>query len=231
MPPAPTDPAATFVVVAAFNEAPVIREVVTRLGSAFRNVVVVDDGSRDGTSEQLDGLGVTVLRHAINLGQGASLQTGITWALSRGARIVVTFDADGQHRVEDAQRLVRELERGDADAVLGSRFLGQAVNIPWSRRLVLKVAITMARWTRKVRLTDVHNGLRALGRNAAATLDIQQAGMAHASEIVDQLVRRGMMIREVPVTIEYTPYSLGKGQRVANMVNIVIDLFLRRFER
>ena len=115
--------------------------------------------------------------------------------------------------------------------MIGSRFLGRAVNIPLSRRLILKLAVSFSRWTRRVRLTDVHNGLRALGRNAAAALDIQQAGMAHASEIVDQLVRRGMRIREVPVTIDYTPYSLGKGQKAANMVNIVVDLLLRRFER
>jgi polyprenyl-phospho-N-acetylgalactosaminyl synthase len=219
----------TFVVVPAYNEAPLLGAVIGGLAATFRNIVVVDDGSSDDTGAVLSGLPVTVVKHHINLGQGASLQTGITFALERGASYVVTFDADGQHRPEDALAALRVLDQGGCDIVCGSRFLGTASNVPRLRRVILRAAVGLANLTSGSRMTDTHNGLRALSRAAASCLDISQSGMAHASEIISQLREHNMVIREVPVQILYTEYSLSKGQSSLNSINILVDLVVGRF--
>ena len=118
-----------FVVVRAYNEAPVIRDVVASLCNHFDHIVVVDDGSTDSTAACLHGLKVTLISHAVNLGGGAALQTGITYALSKGADWILTFDADGQHAIDDALTLLKSLQSGNCDVVFGSRFLGSAINM------------------------------------------------------------------------------------------------------
>ena len=221
--------AETFVVVPAYNEGRVIGDVITGLASAFPNIVVVNDGSSDETAEILRGLPAVVVKHQINLGQGASLQTGITFALERGANYIVTFDADGQHRAEDALSALRLLAEGQCDVVCGSRFLGTTSNVPRMRKIILKTVVGLANLTAGTKTTDAHNGLRALSRRAASCLDLHQSGMAHASEIMSQLRNHKMNIREVPVQINYTQYSLAKGQSSLNSINILVDLVIGRF--
>jgi len=221
--------AETFVVVPAYNEGRVIGDVITGLASAFPNIVVVNDGSSDETAEILRGLPAVVVKHQINLGQGASLQTGITLALERGANYIVTFDADGQHRAEDALSALRLLAEGQCDVVCGSRFLGTTSNVPRMRKIILKTVVGLANLTAGTKMTDAHNGLRALSRRAASCLDLHQSGMAHASEIMSQLRNHKMNIREVPVQINYTQYSLAKGQSSLNSINILVDLVIGRF--
>jgi polyprenyl-phospho-N-acetylgalactosaminyl synthase len=214
----------TWVVVPALNEAQVIRRSVSELREVFANVVVVDDGSEDSTGNEALAAGAVVIRHPINLGQGATIQTGIEYALSRGAEFLATFDADGQHRVEDLREMLRVLRERKPDIVLGSRFLGRAEGIGRARRLVLKAALVFTNLTTGVRLTDAHNGLRVMPAATARRLRIRQDGMAHASELVAQIGRLGLAVREVPVTITYSEYSVGKGQRMSNSFRIVLDL-------
>jgi polyprenyl-phospho-N-acetylgalactosaminyl synthase len=221
----------SWVICAAFNEASAIGRVVTELRHAGYEVVVVDDGSADGTSHIAAAAGATVVVHPINLGQGAALQTGIDYALSQDADILVTFDADGQHRVSDIPRLVEALGRERADFALGSRFLGQSVNLPALRRWVLRAATVFTRLTTGLRLTDSHNGLRALTRQGAAAIRLRQNRMAHASEILAEIARSGRRYVEVPVTIEYTAYSLAKGQRIGDSLMILRDLLARELSR
>jgi polyprenyl-phospho-N-acetylgalactosaminyl synthase len=220
-----------WVVCAAYNEATVIGRVVSELGRAGHQVVVVDDGSRDGTRHVAAAAGAHVVTHPINLGQGAALQTGIDYALSQGADILITFDADGQHRVSDIPRLVDALRRERADFALGSRFLGQTYNLPLLRRWVLQAATVFTRLTTGLSLTDAHNGLRALTRKGAAAIRLRQNRMAHASEILNEIARSGLRYVEVPVTIEYTAYSLAKGQRIGDSVTILLDLFAKELYR
>jgi polyprenyl-phospho-N-acetylgalactosaminyl synthase len=220
----------TFVIVRAYNEGKVIGPVVSELCSIFENVIVVNDGSADDTAAVLRGLPVTVVTHLVNLGPGAAMQTGLRYALESGAEYILTFDADGQHRVQDALALLAELQSGTCDVVYGSRFLGTAaVNIPAARKLLLKAAAWISNLLTKTTLTDAHNGLRAFTRKAAAHLEISQTGMAYASEITTQLTHQGMIIHEVPVQIVYTAYSLAKGQSSLNSINIIIDLIVGRF--
>jgi len=214
----------TWVVVPAYREAAVIRRTVAGLRVRFPNVVVVNDGSPDATAEEALAAGAAVVSHPINLGQGAALQTGIAYALSRGAAYVATFDADGQHRVEDLLRMLAILQAEPLDIVLGSRFAGRAPGLSTARRLALKAAVLLTNLTTGVRLTDAHNGLRVMTADAARRIELRQDQMAHASELVAQVGRLGLRFRELPVTITYTDYSVHKGQRLSNGFRILSDL-------
>jgi glycosyltransferase involved in cell wall biosynthesis len=220
-----------FVVIAAYNEAGAIAGVVRELREFCPHVIVVDDGSRDDTWREASRAGAVVLRHMLNRGQGAALQTGITYALKQGAEVIVTFDADGQHRPQDIAALVAPIARGEVEVCLGSRFLGQADNMPLGRRLLLWGAVVFTRLTSGLKLTDAHNGLRAFSRNAAAEIDLQLDRMAHASEIVDQIRNARLPYREVPVHIRYTAYSLAKGQRSSAAFRVAFDYLIGRLLR
>jgi glycosyltransferase involved in cell wall biosynthesis len=226
-----SDRSRIWVVVAAYNEATVIAKVAADVQSAGYSLVVVDDGSQDGTAHAAEAAGAAVVRHPINLGQGASLQTGIEYVLSRGAEFVVTFDADGQHRASDIAGLIEALTRNGAEFALGSRFLTDSTNAPPSRRLLLKAATWFTRLTTGLRISDTHNGFRAMTRRGAGAIHLRQNRMAHASEILDQIARSGLKYVEAPVTIEYSAYSLAKGQRLSDGVMILVDLFARRLHR
>jgi glycosyltransferase involved in cell wall biosynthesis len=220
-----------WVVIPAFNEEPVIRGVVASVRKSHPNVVVIDDCSSDATGAEARAGGAIVLRHPINLGQGAALQTGIVFALRMGADRIVTFDADGQHMPEDIEVLVATQMRTGADLVQGSRFQGNAIDLPLLRRAVLKLAVFFMRLTSGAELTDAHNGLRLLTGAAARKLRISHNRMAHASEIIHQAVQLRLKIAEAPVTITYTEYSLRKGQKIGNMFSILSELFVARLNK
>jgi glycosyltransferase involved in cell wall biosynthesis len=218
-----------WIIIPAYNEGQRLAATLTALCRQYPQVVVVDDGSTDDTATVAKAHPIWLLRHVLNCGQGAALQTGIAFALSQGAAILVTFDADGQHGADDIARLIEPIRCGRVEVVLGSRFLGQAVGLPWSRRLVLKLGVLFTRIFSWIRVTDTHNGLRAFSRQAAQRLRITQNRMAHASEILDQIQRHGLPFCEVPVTIHYSALTLAKGQRSANAFKIAGQLLLRRF--
>jgi polyprenyl-phospho-N-acetylgalactosaminyl synthase len=220
-----------WVICPAYNEEATIARVVASVRSEGFNLVVVDDGSNDRTRDRAAAAGASVVGHPINLGQGAALKTGIDYALSRGADILVTFDGDGQHRVSDIPALLEVLARERADFALGSRFLGQSPNMPPVRRLLLWGATLFTTLTTGLQLTDTHNGLRAFTRRGAAALRLRQNRMAHASEILADIAGSGLRYVEVPVTVDYTAYSLAKGQRAGDFVMILLDLFARRLHR
>lgn len=220
-----------FVVVPAYNESEVVGQVVESLRRDYPNVVVVDDGSTDETREAAKAAGATVLRHVINRGQGAAIQTGIEFSLLSGATHIVTFDADGQHDVADIARLLEPILRGDCEIAMGSRFLGEAIDLPVSRRMTLKLGVLFTRFTSGVNLSDVHNGLRAFSRKAAQRIHIRLDGMAHASELIDLIHRSGLPYREVPVTIRYTEYSRAKGQSTRGAIRIAWHYLLGRVVR
>jgi glycosyltransferase involved in cell wall biosynthesis len=190
--------------------------------------VCVDDGSRDRSGEQILATRAHLVSHPVNLGQGAALQTGLDYALRQpGAEYFITFDADGQHRVEDAAALVLAVRDGAADVALGSRFLEDRKPVPRIKRMLLKTVAALSPAARQLELTDAHNGLRVLNRAAAKSLRITMNGMAHASEIVGFLAESDLTVTEVPVTVLYTDYSKAKGQSLINGVNILFDLSLR----
>jgi glycosyltransferase involved in cell wall biosynthesis len=217
-----------WVVIPLYNEARVIADVVRQVRSVFPNVVCVDDGSGDASGDVAELAGAVVVRHPVNLGQGAALQTGVCYALrDPDMRYVVTFDADGQHQVSDAAEMISRLRAGEADVVFGSRFLDDRTEASLLKRCVLRLAVAYTNMTTKVQLSDAHNGLRAMTREIAATLDIKQNRMAHATEIVEQVGDSGARYTEHPVHILYTDYSRSKGQSVLNSVNILTELLFK----
>ena len=220
-----------WVVVAAYNEAPVIGQVVADLIRHGYSVAVVDDGSADGTGRNARAAGAELITHPVNLGQGAALQTGIEFAVQKDADYIVTFDADGQHRASDIAALLESLKTQAVDFALGSRFLGHAPAMPLARRALLKAATLFTRLATGLRLTDTHNGLRAMTRRGASHIRLKQNRMAHASELLHQIARSSLGYVEVPVTIEYSAYSLAKGQRLSDSLRILVDLSAQRLHR
>ena len=222
-----------FVVVPALNEETVIRVSLQPLIDLEYSVVVVDDGSTDATWSIVQKLPIYSLRHEINLGQGAALQTGMKFAAARGAQYIVHFDADGQHSAQDIAALLEPLQDGVADVALGSRFLrgADSTAVPPVRRLLLRAGVWVNAMLTGVRLTDAHNGLRAFTRAAAERIDLRENRFAHASEILSQIQRQRLRYVERPTTIAYTAYSTAKGQSSWNAIKIVIDMLLRRVFR
>ncbi len=193
----------------------------------FPNVVCIDDGSTDGSGVIAEVAGARLVSHPINLGQGAALQTGFEFALERDARFVVTFDADGQHRVEDAVAMVERARTEDVAIVFGSRFLDDRTKPGVLKKIVLKTAVWVTNVTTRTKLTDAHNGLRVIREDALRQIKLRQDRMAHGTEIVVQLGRTGLPFVEQPVEVLYTDYSKAKGQSLLNSVNILVDLLIR----
>ena len=226
----------TWVVIPVFNEAPVLETTLRELTSLFPHVCVVDDASSDNSStiaQTFTGQGVRLLNHPFNLGQGAALQTGIAYVLQDPLmKRLVTFDADGQHRVQDAAAIARRVDPvhntgPGLDVVLASRFIDGAGQMGGLKRLVLRLAVAYTNLSVRTKLTDTHNGLRAMNHWAASRLRISQNGMAHATEILEQVVAMKARYAEHPVIINYSPYAKAKGQSLLNSVNILVDLLLR----
>jgi len=211
-----------------YNEASVVGTVISGLRNEFRHVVCVDDGSTDGSQAVAREAGAVVVQHPMNLGQGAALQTGISYALQDPELgCVITFDADGQHRVMDAKAMEGRILSGEAEIVLGSRFLDKRTKLSFAKRVVLRTAAVQSRLATGMNLTDAHNGLRAIGPSVARRIDLRQNRMAHASELLHQIAEMKPRWVEQPVEIIYTDYSKSKGQSLLNSVNILADLLFR----
>ena len=217
-----------WIVVPAFNEAGVIGEVIADLRSVFSNVVCVDDGSVDDTGEVALRAGAHLVRHPVNLGQGAAIQTGVEYARRQpGAQVFATFDADGQHRVKDLVTMIDRLGTGDVDVVIGTRFGPGVSRPPLLKRVVLQTATRLSPRGRKLGLTDTNNGLRVFNKTVADGLDITMNGMSHATEFIMMIAENRWRVAEEPVEVLYTEYSQSKGQPLLNGVNIIFDGFLR----
>jgi glycosyltransferase involved in cell wall biosynthesis len=218
----------TWFVIPLFNEGQVIADVVRDVRTTFPNVVCIDDGSSDDSAAAAQAAGAVVVRHPVNLGQGAALQTGFEYALSQpGMRWVVTFDADGQHQVSDVQAMLAKAEAEDLQVVFGSRFLDDRTDAGVLKRVVLRLAVAYTNLTTRTKLTDAHNGLRVISRDVVSRLSITQNRMAHASELVAQIGALDVRYGESPVHVLYTDYSRSKGQSLWNAVNILAELILR----
>lgn len=220
----------TWLIVPCYNEGTVIFDVLTHARETFPNIVAVNDGSRDDSAAQIRAAGAHLVNHPVNLGQGAAIQTGVEYARSQpGARYFVTFDADGQHQVKDVVRMVERLRAEPVDIIVGTRFAGQDNSqVPWIKRAVLKAVVLLSPRTKKLGLSDAHNGLRAFNREVADEMNIRMNGMSHASEIVTMIDNNGWRVDEEPVDILYTEYSMSKGQSLINGVNILADGLVAR---
>lgn len=211
-----------FVIVPAYNEEKNIGRVIgglfktqiTQIENGFTQmtVVVVDDGSVDNTASVAKDAGTIVLQHEVNRGQGASLQTGDEYALANGVSYAVHFDADGQFNPADISRALAVMKDKNIDVLLGSRFLDNRSQIPWTKKhLVLPIARLINRFLTGLKLTDVHNGFRILSRSALEKINITQDRMAHNSEIIKQIKQKNLSYLEYPVEVTYNEYGQGVG--------------------
>ena len=218
------------VVIPAYNEDGMVRQVVeSLLKQQIGTIIIVDDGSHVPVSHAVHGLPVIVLRHRVNLGQGAALQTAFAYAKKLAPSIVITFDADGQHDAGDIPAMIAPLQQNKADVVLGSRFLpGSGPSIGLSKKLVLQLARFINFLLSGALLSDAHNGYRALNRQALEKIELTENRMAHASEILFEIRRHRLRFCEVPVHIRYTDYSKQKGQSAWDSVRILFDLVLHK---
>lgn len=217
----------TWVVIPLYNEATVIGEVVQTLTRHFQNIVCIDDGSNDQSAQIAEKAGAKIIHHPINLGQGAALQTGFDYALTKNTQYVVTFDADGQHRPQDAAAMLQKARETDAAIVFGSRFLDNRSKPGLAKKIVLKTAVLVTNLTTRTKLSDAHNGLRVIRHDALKQIRLKQDRMAHGTEIVAKLAKTRLKYIEHPVEVIYTDYSKAKGQSLLNSINILIDLIVR----
>jgi len=220
----------TLILIPAYKEGKqifkVISDIKTKVKISFE-VLVIDDGSGDNTGFEAKRAGAKVLRHSINRGQGASLKTGVSFAIDHpNYDKVVFFDADGQMSAEEIPLLCQALDDG-YDVALGSRFLGRVIDMPPIKRLTLKLALIFTRLTSGLRLTDTHNGFQAWKVEALKKINLTQDRMAYASQIINEVSRCQLKFKEVPVTIRYTEYSKAKGQSIGNSIKILWDLFIK----
>lgn len=217
-----------YIIIPAFNESQRINHVIRDVGKYADKIIVIDDGSSDDTLKKISGKNTVVLRHLLNLGQGAALQTGFTYVVQQKANIAVTYDADGQFYAEDIPKIIQPLLDNKADVSLGSRFLGKTIGMPLLKLLTLKLGVLFTWLFSEIKLTDAHNGFRALNKKALLEINISQNRMAHASEIIEQIKIKKLRFVEVPVTIKYDEYSKKKGQSPLNSFNILFNLIFKK---
>jgi glycosyltransferase involved in cell wall biosynthesis len=219
------------IVVPAHNEAATIVGVLHSLKSrGYDLIIVVDDGSRDGTGDLAVEEGAVVLRHMLNRGLGGALGTGIKASLSFNPNVIVTFDADGQHDPDDISPIIALIERGKADVVIGTR-VGERKRIPISRRAAHRIANLVTFLLFGCRTTDSQSGLRAFSRQAAERIRITTSGMEVSSEIIAEIARNQLRLAEVPIKAIYTEYSLSKGQSFKTGLRTLKKLVLTKFRR
>lgn len=204
-------------VIPAFNEESTIGITLKDLKEHFpkKEVVVVNDGSKDSTRRIALDNGAHVLTHVINRGLGASLATGIQAALNKNAGIVVTFDADLQHTGRDVNRLIKPIKGNEADAVIGSRFLSKKdlAMMPFALKIGNKALTGITNFFSGTRITDSQSGLRAFNRKAAEKLLILCDRYEVSSEIINELGKHKMRIKEVPIKAIYYDKEKGTGIR------------------
>lgn len=222
----------TAIIIPVYNEAKVIKSVIDEVTKQYQTVICVDDGSKDDSAQEILASNATLVRHPVNLGQGAALQTGIEYALQDPSlKYFVTYDADGQHSLEDVTQMLKLIKKTRVDIVLGSRFLGKTENISPMKKVILKLAIIFSNKTSGLKLTDAHNGLRVFNRQVAEKLNITMPDYSHASEIIERMAEEKFTYVEAPVTIVYTEYARQKGQSIFNAVNIAFDMLIWRMHK
>ena len=227
-----TDNRSIFVIVPGYNEGAVIRQTIEALLEKNYSVIVVDDASTDTTRKMLSGLPVFYIRHLANLGQGAAIQTGMQLALKKNAEYLVTFDADGQHDVNDIEKMITLLQQEKADIIFGSRFLpGASTNFHTSRKLVLKTARLINYLASGILLSDANNGLRVMTREAALKMQITENRSSHNAQMQNLVKYNKLKYAECPVNISYSDYSRKKGLKNINSIRILYDLILYKIFR
>jgi len=215
-----------YILIPLYNEESKISEVVKGLKKYFSNIVIVNDGSTDSSIDVIKDLDVIAINHLLNLGQGAAISTGINFIKTlNNADAVITFDADGQHSIEDAIAFADEIIKCEENIIFGSRFLNHRMNIPPMKRFVLSFITFVTNKIMKMSLTDTHNGLKAYKKNILKYIKIEIDGFAFESEIIKIVSKNKISYKELPTNTIYTEYSKNKGQKLRNGLIVLEDIY------
>ncbi|RME91862.1 MAG: glycosyltransferase family 2 protein [Bacteroidetes bacterium] len=200
--------------IPAYNESEVIAETIAEIRQALPacHIVIIDDGSTDDTAAKAKAAGAEVLRHPINRGAGAAVQTAISLARCKGWRYIAFMDADGQHVPADLTKMWHKMQQSGADLVIGSRFLEPNPAIPRSRRIFNSLANMLTNTFCRNRYSDTQSGFRLLNRRAIEQIDLFQDDFSFCSEMLIQAENANLTIVETPIHVRYTEYSVSKGQ-------------------
>ena len=221
-----------YLVVPAFNEEKTVSQIIEGIAQKGYNVILVNDGSKDKTldfaieSKRKYPDRIFVVSHVINRGLGAALKTGMVVALNKGAKYIVTFDADGQHEIEDIPKVCKPLQDGEADVVIGARPF-EDMPISKSFANLIMNALTLLFYGKKVK--DSQSGLRAFTAHAADVINIVSRGYGVSSEFIKEISDKNLRLSEVTITTIYTPETQNKGTDAIVgfkiLTKMVIDLF------
>ena len=221
-----------YLVVPAFNEEKTVSQIIEGIADKGYNVILVNDGSKDKTlklaieSKRKYPNQIFVVSHVINRGLGAALKTGMVVALNKGAKYIITFDADGQHEIEDIPKVCKPLQDGEADVVIGARPF-EDMPISKSFANIIMNALTLIFYGRKVK--DSQSGLRAFTAHAADVINIVSRGYGVSSEFIKEISDKNLRLAEVTITTIYTPETQNKGTDaivgLKILTKMVIDLF------
>lgn len=213
-------------VIPAYKEETTIADVLTRTRSFVSEMIVVNDGSPDATAEVAEANGAIVVSHIINRGLGAAIGTGFAAAKKRGADMVITLDADGQHDPAEIPKFIDAIKNG-ADVVIGSRMLTRT-GMPWYRQVANLLGNISTLVLFGAYVTDSQSGFRAFTSNALSKIEIKTNRMEVSSELIAEAKAHGFKIVEVPIKAIYTDYSLSKGQSFFVGIKTLLKLVLRR---
>ena len=189
--------------IPAYNEEKNIASVITKLKKITDSIIVCDDGSSDMTSKISKNLGVVVISHKKNMGYGVAINSIFQKSKEMNSDLLVTFDADGQHRVEDIEKVIEPIKNNDADLVIGSRFLDKKSNVPNYRKIGIKVITQVTNASIKKKLTDSQSGFRAYNQRVLSQISPSDMGMGISTEILIKSSSKGLRITEVPITVLY----------------------------
>ncbi len=190
--------------IPAYNEEKNIASIIVKLKKIAQKIIVCDDGSTDLTGEIAQKLGATVIRHPKNLGYGSGIRSIFQKAKEIDSDILVTFDADGQHQVEDIKKVIEPILKNNADLVIGSRFLdNKTIDVPEYRKIGIKLITKVTNSTLKEKITDSQSGFRAYNKDIITKLEPGDVGMGISTEILIKASSHGFKIAEVPINILY----------------------------
>jgi glycosyltransferase involved in cell wall biosynthesis len=189
--------------IPAYNEEKNIASLLIKLKKISQNIIVCNDGSNDLTGKIAKELGATVIEHERNLGYGSAIKSIFLKAREINADVLVTFDADGQHRIEDINAILEPIKNNAADIVIGSRFLNNNQEIPKYREIGIKAITKLTNVTGGTKITDSQSGFRAYSKKILEEIEPKESGMGISTEILIKTQKAGFIITEVPITILY----------------------------
>ena len=220
--------------IPAYNEEKNIAKIIVKLKKMVDQILVCDDGSTDSTCAIAESLGVTVIKHPKNLGYGSAIRSIFLKAREINSKVLVTIDADGQHKIEDIEKVIKPIVDGQADISIGSRFLDKHDNAPKYRKLGISIITKVTNSSLSEKITDAQSGFRAYNNKVLQSLTPSDSGMGISTEILIKSSNLGFKIAEVPTEIQYegdtstqNPVSHGTEVLMSTLKYISIERPLR----